>query len=200
MDGAEVSKDLYTLSEPCDVGACDAFVSHSWHDDCTSKWEALSCWCETFLETTGRSPSLWLDKVCIDQKNIRKDLACLPVFLAACERIVIISGPTYTQRLWCCVELYVFFQMSTNEDHGSNVSPTIIVPDVTEDQMSLVRENWDDFDAAQCQCFKDCDKERILSVVNRFPGGTASFNEYVKSIAQEFWPCQTARAISTEDL
>ena len=45
-------------------------VSHSWRDDAVLKWAALEKWCESFRRKNGRAPTLWLDKVCIDQDNI----------------------------------------------------------------------------------------------------------------------------------
>ena len=38
-------KQLYDLSEPCDLAACDAFLSHSWHDDKDLKLASLEKWC-----------------------------------------------------------------------------------------------------------------------------------------------------------
>jgi hypothetical protein len=45
------------------------------------------------------------DKACIDQSNIDQSLACLPVFLAGCSVLLVTPGPTYCQRLWCCMEV-----------------------------------------------------------------------------------------------
>lgn len=36
---------------------------------------------------------MWLDKLCIDQQNIADDLQCLPVFLMACKKLLILAGP-----------------------------------------------------------------------------------------------------------
>jgi len=44
---------------------------------------------------------VWLDRVCIDQKNITEDLGCLPVFVVACKELLILHGETYMGRLWC---------------------------------------------------------------------------------------------------
>lgn len=46
------------------------------------------------------APEVWIDKCCIDQRNIEKDLRCLPVFLSGCRRLVVFCGPTYLSRLW----------------------------------------------------------------------------------------------------
>jgi len=61
LDGQQASAELYKLSGPCSVGECDAFFSHSWHDDSHHKWNALSDWCTEFESTNKRSPRMWLD-------------------------------------------------------------------------------------------------------------------------------------------
>ena len=48
------------------------------------------------------------DKACIDQNNIQQSLACLPVFLAGCQTLLVVAGPTYCSRLWCVMELFTF--------------------------------------------------------------------------------------------
>merc|ERR1712232_482542 len=84
----EVSK-TYNASTATTFGNCDAFLSHSWHDNLDAKWTALHRWSEAFRQKHGRSPTFWLDKVCIDQTNIARDLQCLPVFLGACNSLLI---------------------------------------------------------------------------------------------------------------
>lgn len=69
---------LLLVAEPCKPDLCDAFLSHSWRDDSELKWEALFNWCEEFRLEHKRAPTLWLDKMCIDQKNIQVDLKCPP--------------------------------------------------------------------------------------------------------------------------
>merc|ERR1712014_163958 len=53
------------LSSPCVLGCCDAFISHSWHDDGSAKHAAPQRWRETFVRRNGREPTVWLDKCCI---------------------------------------------------------------------------------------------------------------------------------------
>lgn len=48
------------------------------------------------------------DKACIDQNNIQQSLACLPVFLAGCQTLLVVAGSTYCSRLWCVMELFTF--------------------------------------------------------------------------------------------
>ena len=48
------------------------------------------------------------DMACIDRNNIEQSLACLPVFLAGCQTLLVVAGPTYCSRLWCVMELFTF--------------------------------------------------------------------------------------------
>lgn len=96
------------------LGECDAFVSHSWSDDSEAKHSVLQAWGRAFEEEMGREersdirPLVWIDKACLDQKNIERDLRCLPVFLAGCSRLLVLAGASYPTRLWCALELFTF--------------------------------------------------------------------------------------------
>ena len=92
-----------TLAErtrTAELGEVEAFLSHSWSDEMAApgqKHAALTTWAATRKTT----PTIWLDKACIQQDAIDEALACLPVFLAGCKRLVVVAGPTYVSRLWC---------------------------------------------------------------------------------------------------
>ena len=91
---------LHLRTVPAQLGECDVFLSHSWHDPPMPKWRALRRWASTFERTEGRSPYLWLDKACIDQNNISSNLSLLPVFLSGCKALLVLCGRTYASRLW----------------------------------------------------------------------------------------------------
>ena len=50
-------------------------------------------------------------QACIDQERIEESLAVLPVFLSGCKELLVVAGPSYTQRLWCVMEIYTFLRM-----------------------------------------------------------------------------------------
>ena len=182
LDGVGAGRtDLHTVSIPCLIGDCDAFFSHSWHDDAHQKLDALAVWCTDFEDAYKRSPRLWLDKVCIDQKNIQADLQCLPIFLAACNLLLIISGSTYTRRLWCCVELFVYINMRVEDDIRD--VPIIITLGRNQGAHALVRKSWMLFDCAACRCAKEEDKTRMIAFIEQYPGGIRAFNNFLRSVA-----------------
>ena len=108
-----------------------------------------------------------MDKACIDQNNIDQALACLPVFLAGCQKLLVAVGPTYLARLWCVLELFTFFTM------GGNMSDIELVVLDTEEWSRMriyskeekIAEAFTHFDAASSQCFDPNDKARLLSIV-----------------------------------
>jgi hypothetical protein len=169
--------DLYSLSEPCNLGDCDMFVSHSWHDDGQKKWDALRSWCDSFVRAQGYLPRLWIDKVCICQTNIETDLKCLPVFLAGCKGLLMISGPTYPTRLWCLIEVLVHRAIMASDD--SRCPPELLLLGDDAERKDQ-QQAWCAFDVARCKCFIDEDKRRFLGVVKRYPRGSAGFNLFVR--------------------
>ena len=44
------------------------------------------------------STSMWLNVVC---GVLLQSLQMLPIFLASCQQMLIVAGPTYVHRLWC---------------------------------------------------------------------------------------------------
>merc|ERR1712217_404358 len=128
------------MGEPCLLGECDAFLSHSWHDPLEEKWAALQKWRDIFVEENGREPRIWFDKACIDQSDIKADLLGLPVFLSGCKELLVLCGPTYFQRLWCVMELFTFVHV------GNAASSLTVYPAIPPSQRALEQHILDNFD------------------------------------------------------
>lgn len=173
LDGTPDPK-LYKRSKPALLGEVDAFVSHSWHDDPESKWRAIQIWRAEFVSIFGREPRVWIDKFCIDQGNILETLSLLPVFVAACNKILVLLGPTYLMRLWCIVELFVFVQMGGQSAH-------IKVKTLGRLSQEL-STGIDAFDVMDAECFSQEDKSNLLALVEAEGRGHSPFNERVKDI------------------
>jgi hypothetical protein len=93
---------LYVCSRVAPSPLClrpQAFVSHSWRDDPTEKWRALQAWRESFVRENGREPTVWIDRCCLDPDQLSAVLPCLPVFAAACDKMLVLRGSTYLNRL-----------------------------------------------------------------------------------------------------
>ena len=88
-------------TEEVRFGEVAAFITHSWSDPGGQKFEALQEWGQEYREkNNGKEPLVWLDKACVNQANVDEALTALPVFLAGCEELVVLNGPSYSSRLW----------------------------------------------------------------------------------------------------
>ena len=172
-DSHAASMVKYTLSVRSDMYETDFFVSHSWHDNHVLKYNALADVVESFTTQHGRQPKLWVDIYCINQSNIAEDLKLLPVFLMATNKILMLVGPTYFSRLWCCMELFVFVES------GGTPSRIQLVP------ICGYTPRAEDFDFSKCQCSVSADMTAMMKVVHAGCGGVENFNARVRAIINE---------------
>lgn len=180
---------LHERTEPAKVGCVDAFVSHSWSDDGQEKYEALASWARAFEHEVCRPPTLWLDKACINQSNVDESLAGLPVYLAGCRKLVVLAGPSYSSRLWCAMEIFVWLQMGRGKsdvtvvpfgDHGHARGST------KEKRLGARRrDQFSRFELAHARCAVRCDTHRLLAVIEAAFGSHAPFNTLMRSILSE---------------
>ena len=153
------------------LGSCDAFMSHSWHDNADAKWVALKAWATRFEAVKGRPPTLWLDKACINQQAIAASLACLPVYLAGCQKLLVLAGKTYKERLWCVVEVFTFVRM------GGALERVEVIPLNTGDDLG-----FETFAVENAKCFDDNDKAKLLTAIEAAFGAYAPFNALVRGL------------------
>merc|ERR1711974_209342 len=69
---------------------------------------------------------------------------------------------------------------------GDYTSPEIVTIAADDDEHARVRETWGNFNVSDSQCSKEEDRARILAVVESHPGGTESFNDFVRALAASF--------------
>eukprot|EP00746_Dinoflagellata_sp_MGD_P147978 gnl/MRDRNA2_/MRDRNA2_80263_c1_seq1.p1 gnl/MRDRNA2_/MRDRNA2_80263_c1~~gnl/MRDRNA2_/MRDRNA2_80263_c1_seq1.p1 ORF type:complete len:270 (-),score=38.57 gnl/MRDRNA2_/MRDRNA2_80263_c1_seq1:451-1185(-) len=163
---------LSTFHAP--LGGVDAFVSHSWHDDAHLKWNALQLWASNFRHRFGREPTIWLDKACINQSDIQENLSYLPIFLAGCSELLILAGSTYTSRLWCVMELFIFLRMGGSIDRITLIG----IGDTSQNGRNLFKK----FDAQQAQCFLAEDRDHLLAIIESGFGSLSLFSDLVRHI------------------
>ena len=119
-------------------------------------------------------------QACIDQLNIESSLACLPVFLSGCEQLLILAGETYSSRLWCVMEIFVFVRMG-----GTRDSMVVKLLDATGDLATRLTN----FDAGKAKCFLDADRQRLWAVIEASFGTFDPFNKLVRGIFAEQLQC-----------
>ena len=162
--------ELHARTVSTDLGEVHGFISHSWRDDGAAKWTKLQEWVKPHLEGEA-TPLVWLDKACISQQNIERSLACLPVFLSGCKVLVVLAGKSYTSRLWCVMELFVFLRM------GGTREQTVVYQLEPGAYATLAS-----FDAAQAQCYLPKDRQHLLAVIEAGMGDFVPFNRVVRGM------------------
>ena len=178
---SEPDASLYANSVPVKLGEVHAFVSHSWSDDGTLKYDMLHEWAH---ELGGDDDKLvWLDKSCINQLDIDASLSCLPVFLSGCQKLLMLIGPTYITRLWCVMEVFIFMRI---KDVGATAGSKQLISELLT--VKLLGDNTDlmpslaRFDAAKAQCYYDRDRQKLLAVIEASFGTAAPFNQLVREV------------------
>ena len=165
---AQPTKELFEKTEKADLHKVDAFISHSWSDDGDARYDQIKKWAD------GRDVSIWLDKACLDQSDITTSLAGLPVFLAGCEKLLVLAGPTYASRLWCVMEIFVFLRMGGDQEENMVVRLLSGTDDVAR---ALLK-----FDAGKAETFDPNDRERLWAVIEAAFGTFGPFNKIVRAM------------------
>ena len=155
----------------------DWFISHSWHDSPDAKFSALQAARSTFVASHSREPVVWIDKFCIDQTSIADSLMCLPVFLAGCKQLYLFCGPTFLERLWCLLEIFVYLEM------GGRVDDVTLVLAPPDD--AYFEERFARFDVSHATCFDPVERDRLLATIEAGFGGLDQFNASLKGVVAD---------------
>ena len=197
--GAEGARVLRDKVIPLVLGECSAFVSHSWYDDPSAKFEVLSAWGRDAKRAMGKGgdggggrqsgPTIWLDRACIDQTDIESALAVLPLYLSGCTQLLVVSGPSYITRLWCVIELFTFLRMGGTPERvvllplPEEPSAQSEVPPLTSEQRyQAALGRFAAFRAEDANCYNDNDKQHLLGVIEGGFGSFAAFNDCIRTI------------------
>ena len=198
--------DAYALGESCGLGGIDYFISHSWSDCPRQKYAQLCAVSLEFWRKHKRQPSFWLDKCCIDQSEIERDLRCLPVFVQSCAELLILCGDSYATRLWCVWELYIHFAMAGAKAQGrtkivncctiagatssgdavasaSSMDEASDLPGSIEDvrQEGSPASALSQFDVKNAHCFSAADEAKLRRVIES--ESAESFNHAIRAVA-----------------
>ena len=91
---------------------------------------------------------------------IFKDLLCLPFILSGCDQLVVIAGPTYTQRLWCIMEIFTFLHMG-GDMHSITILPISEAGQDDQEAQSM----FVGVDVGASKCSLEHDKEKLLGII-----------------------------------
>merc|ERR1719145_300426 len=103
--------------------------------------------------------------------------------MSGCKQLVILCGPSYLSRLWCILELFVYRHMGGSLEHIKLVP--VLRPGFEAEDMASISKSFKDFDASQCTCRDDDDKEQILTMIHTAFGSVSSFSKIVTEILSD---------------
>ncbi|CAK9098860.1 Uncharacterized protein SCF082_LOCUS46320 [Durusdinium trenchii] len=152
----------------------DFFVSHSWSDSPERKWKALQIVVQRFYEQKGRYPTMWVDKFCIDQRDLADGLRVLPVNVMSCRKMLCLCGKTYPTRLWCAWELCVLLSFMSMD---MALKQLMVFPLC---QSSLIQLTT--FDCSISRCFDPNEEFRLRRVIEAI--GTFRFETKIRALGQ----------------
>jgi hypothetical protein len=185
-------------------GKVDAFVSHSWSDDGDAKFDRLQEWAAEEGDRRSQTHAgaarkvtddgnggivgvtIWLDKACLDQRDIQASLAGLPVFISGCKQLLVLAGPTYASRLWCVIELFVFVQLTPIVQDRMRVM-SLTSKDKAEEVSKDFEQGLLKFDAGKAETFDPNDQERLMAVIEAAFGTFNPFNKIVRDISKVYY-------------
>ena len=186
-----------------------AFISHSWRSDGAAKWALLQSYREAFKRGSGgREPTIWLDKACLSPDDLDTQLALLPVFVASCKSFVVLLMPSYLERLWCVVELFVWMHVGDTRatvllcagwpraaaeadalpsQHGNDLHADATARRLDEEQRAVTRAaaGLEAFRVEHAECHGGRTAERLFSVIDIGFGGLATFNMGARAVLRE---------------
>ena len=161
---------LYAKTEPATLGSVHSFLSHSWGDDGDTKFDKLHEWVNA-RQVKADEWRVWLDKACIADLDLDMSLTCLPVFLSSCEFLLVLAGPTYSSRLWCLLEMFLYVQMGGDRERIS----VQLLSDDAKATLTTVS-------AARAQCFDPRERQRLLAVIESAFGNLGPFDEVLRHV------------------
>jgi len=186
MSSSAGSQATYDLSRPLYKGErIDAFVSHSWHDCPSQKFARMSAWAEQFEREHGRFPTMWIDKVCLDQSCITDSLRMLPVNVMAADRVLIVHGATYTERLWCVLELFCVFAFAPGDcTAATRVDVAVANTGSSNDNaLQVPADDLERFDLNRAHCFDPNEEAKLRRVIAST--GTEAFVAGVRELGAQ---------------
>ena len=185
--GMRADGALLQLTEPAALGDVEAFVSYTWKDNRDAQLACLGRWIEEVgaTDAQGQPRKIWIDRACMDNKDVKLNLMCLPIFLAGCKKLLVLAGPAYASRLWCAMELYTFVRVgSKRADIDVRLCSQEEGPEGGHGTRELIQRELALFDAEKARCFFDADRQRLLAVIESTFGTAAPFNRIVRSLVQ----------------
>eukprot|EP00617_Octactis_speculum_P017736 CAMPEP_0185751916 /NCGR_PEP_ID=MMETSP1174-20130828/10679_1 /TAXON_ID=35687 /ORGANISM="Dictyocha speculum, Strain CCMP1381" /LENGTH=382 /DNA_ID=CAMNT_0028429105 /DNA_START=453 /DNA_END=1598 /DNA_ORIENTATION=- len=173
------------LSRPLKKGEqIDFFISHSWQDDMVVKWGHIIQCSEAFMQANGRYPTFWIDKFCLsDGRQAREGLRVLCKSITACDKLLILCGPTFPRRMWCAWEIFTLFAFQSESQALERILLITLDAKISPEDVVDSKALWEleHFDVNKATCYDPNDEIAMKKIIDCF--GRSEFNGNVRKLA-----------------
>merc|ERR1712019_235807 len=94
-----------------------------------------------------------------------------------CKHLLVLSGPTYFERLWCCFELYVYSRAHPHMD-------SILLWSLENASIQSVWRATQSFKMCSVKCFLESDKTAIVAAIETSSGGVEQFEKSIRELGK----------------
>ena len=174
-------------------GNIDYFISHAWADDDdkagneSKKFELLKDVVKEFYDEHNRYPTFWLDKLCVppmEGDEVHDSLKTLPLTIQSCNKMVVLLGKEYPERLWCLWELCTLLFMSDSSTSLEVVKERIKIKVIDTDNEGKGKEWLEKMKKSKLEilkCFDRNEQESLKVLMNKV--GKTDFETTISKVA-----------------
>lgn len=159
----------------------DYFISHSWSDSAEEKYFVLTNISNEYKKKHGKFPTFWLDKVCINQDDIGDGLRVLPVNIMCCNKMLVLCGETYTNRLWCVWEMATLFAFLNAIDIINRLEFANVMKGVNNGERIVLLKLLN-FNIENAHCYDPNEEKKLLNVIDAV--GINKFHDKIHEVAR----------------
>jgi hypothetical protein len=133
-----------------------------------------------------------------DQTDLTSSLRVLPVNIQACEKVLVLCGETYCNRLWCVWELYVVFVFAPKEQAAARVQLQALeekAPRSTSHAGVLLKQadvpqQLAQFKCEDARCYDPNEQSKILRIIHE--GSKSQFEGLIREIGASIGSMQSS--------
>eukprot|EP00038_Savillea_parva_P012726 m.206555 g.206555 ORF g.206555 m.206555 type:complete len:1150 (-) comp23400_c0_seq1:123-3572(-) len=181
-DDDAVAEARYGLSWPCQLGACDIFVSQCQADSPALRWKALTALVRDFQEKHGREPTLFLHSFCEDPNDLDDAMYFLPLYaVLGCHKAAILWSANYGRDQRSILELFLLGFAGTPQTRARGLRARMELWPVSSSESATLTMRHFSVRKAMMEGKRDLLEEACVSCVDLWNGPT-SFNKSMRAL------------------
>lgn len=111
--------------------------------------------------------------------------------------MLVVAGPTYTERLWCVIEIFTFLRMGGCLERLALMPIGSATESPEEAEVSVLRR-FETFDAASAKCFNEAERQHLLAGLETGFGSLQQFNNLIANVFAHARSRATGTVVSDE--